>query len=262
MARKALEDSSRTGVSPSAGHSAGMFRRVTQALQNLPGADIVQRQLERIEQLVLTELKERMDRIEADMKPGRQQGFVVVGAMIESGRSRGLPERMAALLEQADTQSREQAYESLFHRFIGELVPDEARILGALSDGSSYALVHVSESFMGRSGRRIAENFANVGKPAGVKLLERVPAYVGHLRSLGLVDTGPEDKSQEIKYQILESDIAVRQAIEAVTGATGSAVRYQRRTLRITALGKRFWQACLPEAVDGEVIDEGSAASQ
>ncbi|MFA5938584.1 MAG: Abi-alpha family protein [Sinimarinibacterium sp.] len=254
MARKALEDSSRIGV--------GMFRRATQALQSLPGADFVQRQLERIEQLLLTELKARMDRIEADMKPRQQQGFVVVGAMIDSGRSGSLSERMAALLERADTQGREQAYESLFHQFIAELVPDEARILGALSDGSSYALIHVSESFMGRSGRRIAENFANVGKPAGVKLLELVPAYVGHLLSLGLVETGAEDKSQEIKYQILESDMAVREVIQASTGSSGTAVRFRRHTLRITELGKRFWQACQPDAVGGEVIEGSSVEAQ
>ena len=246
MARKALEDSSRIGV--------GMFRRATQALQSLPGADFVQRQLERIEQLLLTELKTRMDRIEADMKPRQQQGFVVVGAMIESGRSGNLPERMAALLEQADTQSREQAYESLFHQFIAELVPDEARILGALSDGSSFAMIHVNESFMGRSGRRIADNFTNVGKPAGVKLLELVPAYVGHLLSLGLVETSAEDKGQEIKYQILESDMVVRQAIQGATGSSATAVRFRRHTLRISELGKRFWQTCSPDAVVGEVI--------
>ncbi|MEQ1439386.1 Abi-alpha family protein [Fontimonas sp. SYSU GA230001] len=246
MAQKALEDNSRLG--------AGMFRRVTQVLQNLPGAELVQRQLERIEQLLLTELKARMDRIEADIKPG-QQGFVVVGAMVDAGRARGLAERMAALLEQADAQDREQAYEALFHQFIGELVPDEARILGALSDGSTYALIHISERFMGRTGRRIAENFSNVGKPAGVKLLELVPAYVGHLLSLGLVEFGAEDKAQEMKYQILESDVAVRQAITTATGSAETPVRFRRQTLRISELGKRFWTACQPDAVGGEVIE-------
>lgn len=247
MVRKALEDNSRIG--------GGMFRRVTQALQSLPGADLVQKQIERVEHVLLSELKSRMDGIEAGMKP--QQGFVVVGAMVESrgGRARSLPQRMARLLEQAEAQSREEAYESLFHQFIGELVPDEARILGALSDGATFPLVHATESFMGRSSRILVENFTTVGKPAMVKLLEQVPAYVAHLRSLGLVDTAGEDKSQDLKYQILENDLAVRQTIEAVTGTKGSPVKFQRRTLRITELGRQFWLACQPDTPTGEVID-------
>lgn len=249
MVRKALEDNSRFG--------GGMFRRVTQALQSLPGADVVQKQIERVEHVLLSELKSRMDAIEDGMKP-QQQGFVVVGAMVETrgGRARSLPQRMARLLEQAEAQSREQAYESLFHQFIGELVPDEARILGALSDGATFPLVHATESFMGRSSRILAENFTTVGRPAMVKLMEQVPAYVAHLRSLGLVDIGAEDKGEDLKYQILENDLATRQVIESITGTKGSPVKFQRRTLRITELGRQFWLACQPET--GEVI-EGDA---
>ncbi len=211
-----------------------LFQRMTQIAHALPGAQFAQRQIERVETRVLSELKERLERIEPSSPAS---GLAATGATLN--------EQMAALLERADTQTREQALDDLFRQIILVLVPDEARILGALSDGAVYPMLHVGIGpRVGAVNRRIVENVSTIGKPAGVKLLEQVPAYIGHLRALGLLQSGPEDKSFEIKYQILESDLAIKQAIERKQQRTTSSVRYLRRTLRLSEFGQQFWLAC------------------
>jgi hypothetical protein len=218
-----------------------LFLRVSQIAHALPGAQFAQRQIERVETRVLSELKERMERIEppAPQRPAKVTG---IGDR-PSGPS--LPERMAVLLERAAEQTHEQATEALFRRIIVELVPDEARILGALSDGTTYPMLHVGiGTRVGPVTRRIIENVSNIGKPAGVKLLEQVPAYITHLRTLALLESAPEDKDFEIRYQILESDLSIKQAIERAQPGAISSVRYLRRTLRLSEFGRQFWLAC------------------
>jgi hypothetical protein len=220
-----------------------LFQRVSQIAHALPGAQFAQRQIERVETRVLSELKERMDRI--DPAPTRA-GDASSAAL--PGQPASLVEHMAMLMEHAAEQTTEQAYEALFRQIIAELVPDEARILGALSDGTAYPMLHVGIGpRVGPTTRRIAENISNIGKPAGVKLLEQVPGYIAHLRALELVESGAEDKDFEIKYQILESDLAIKAAIDQAQPGATTSVRYLRRTLRLSDFGRRFWQACIPQ---------------
>lgn len=221
--------------------NGGWLQRMNQLVHRIPGAGFAQRQAEWVETLMLTELKTRMDRLDGPTAPG--------AGGVGSGHGDGLtlPERMERLMEQAAEQSREQALAYLFGHIIGELVPDEARILGVLSDGSAYPLLHIAVGpRVGPATRRIADNFSNIGKPAGVKLLEQVPAYIAHLRELGLLASGPEDKELEIKYQILEGDVAVRGIADAAAAKSGTSVRFVRRTLRMSELGREFWRACVP----------------
>lgn len=218
-----------------------LFQRMSQIAHALPGAQFAQRQIERVETRVLSELKERMDRIEP-APPRRSDGVV---APFAADRPASLAEHMAMLMERAAEQTREQALEDLFRQIITELVPDEARILGALSDGTAYPMLHVAIGpRVGPAPRRIAENISSIGKPAGVKLLEQVPAYIAHLRALELVESAAEDKQFEIKYQILESDLAIKQAVDRAQPGALSAVQYLRRTLRLSDFGRQFWQAC------------------
>lgn len=220
---------------------SGWLQRMNHLVHRLPGAGFAQRQAEWIETRMLTELKSRMDRLDARndaARPAPSGGHSGVSS---------LAEQMARLMEQAAEQSREQALTYLFEQIVRELVPDEARILGVLSDESAYPLLHIAVGpRVGPATRRIADNFTNIGKPAGVKLLEQVPAYVAHLRALGLLESGPEDKDLEIKYQILEGDVAVREVADrAAAKGSGTSVRFVRRTLRMSALGRQFWQACV-----------------
>ncbi|HEY0975243.1 MAG TPA: Abi-alpha family protein [Solimonas sp.] len=183
-----------------------------------------------------------MDRLES--QPATVAGAVVIYTP-KNASDHSLCERMSTLLERAAEQTLEQAEQALFHQIIDELVPDEARIIGALSEGAVYPLLHIGMGpKVGPTTRRIAENFSTIGKPAGVKLLEQVPAYITHLRALGILESGPEDKSLEIKYQILEGEGAVKRVVEDTPRGAGSSIRYLRRSLRMSNFGQKFWQAC------------------
>jgi Abortive infection alpha len=133
----------------------------------------------------------------------------------------------------------------LLEVLVGELVPDEARILSALSDGSIYALVHIAEPGIGGYRHRVLENASSVGRAAGVSLPEYVHLYVSHLLRIGLVESGPEDHSLKDEYDILLSEPKLRATI-AARGKGPRGVRIMRRTVRISDLGRELWETAHP----------------
>src|SRR5581483_9365543 len=99
-------------------------------------------------------------------------------------------ELMAALLERSVTQDTAAAKRELAAATLRRLVPDEARILAVLADGQTPPLIHVLAR---AGGERILQNASLVGRTAALTLPSMTPAYVTHLRALGLVETRTED---------------------------------------------------------------------
>lgn len=156
-----------------------------------------------------------------------------------------LEAKMTGLLARALEQSTSAGKDELFHRILDQIVPDEARIISALSDGSSSPLVSVHAlSRAGLLGEALIENASLVGRAANVALPALTPTYVGHLLALGLLETGPEDVDLKDEYQILQADTAVLKAIKA--GSRGPLpARVVRRTVRLSALGHSLWAASM-----------------
>lgn len=154
-----------------------------------------------------------------------------------------LDEKMHALLSRALGQSTSSGQDELFHRILDQIVPDEARMISALSDGSTSPLVSVHAlNRAGILGEALIENASLVGRTANVALPHLTPTYVGHLLSLGLLETGPEDESLKDEYQILLADSAVLKAIRK--GSIGPLpARVEKRTVRLSALGLALWAA-------------------
>ncbi|GAC1627363.1 MAG: Abi-alpha family protein [Nevskia sp.] len=214
-------------------------------LKRLPGGEFAREQLDKIERRVMQELKQRLDRIE------RAESTVsVVAFAVEpppptpEQKQRAAGEMLRKLLEASTEQTREQAQAAYYAMIVGNLLPDEARILSALSDGSVYPLVHVmSAPKIGLGSVAALENVSSVGKNAGVQWPEMTPGYVQRLIAAGLAETGAEDYALIMKYEILETDEAVRRMLEQIRKA-GNRGQIRRRTLRISELGSRLWQAC------------------
>ncbi|MBR9814328.1 DUF4393 domain-containing protein [bacterium] len=209
--------------------------------QQLPGANRVFDQLGRAEDLVLRELKSRLSRLDKDAAAvtidSHDAGFDVSPS--------GLPERLAQLLQRAEAQSPAAAEAELMHQTLALLTGDEARLLQALSDGRNRPLVHLGVAPpIGPVSRIVAENFSDLAKAAMVKLADQMPLYLARLRTLGVIEEGPEDKSLDLKYQIIENDRVVRQATTAVNNETGQRVKCVRRSVRLSAFGSRLWAAC------------------
>jgi len=155
----------------------------------------------------------------------------------------GLDSKMHRLLDRAVEQSTMSSRQELFHKILDQLVPDEARIIGALSDGSASPLLHVyARNRAGLVGEVVLENMSLIGKTANLALPHLTPTYVSHLLSLGLVETGPEDATMKTDYEILAADTAVLRAIKRA-GRGPIPARIERYTLRLSGLGLELWAA-------------------
>ena len=154
---------------------------------------------------------------------------------------------MAELLNRSVEQTRQQSEHQLYAGILRQLVPDEARMLAALSDGSAYPVIHVaSRGAMGGIKRLVLENASTVGRAAGTQLSANTPTFVGHLLRLGLVDIDPEDRSLAVQYDILRTDDLVRAAEEEARIDGRGGARIIRQTMTMSELGTRFWAACHP----------------
>lgn len=154
-----------------------------------------------------------------------------------------LNSKMRALLDRALDQSTSGSQMELFHHILDQLVADEARIIGALSDGSTSPAVNVYDWTRRRTtGRAVLENASLIGRSANVALPEMVPTYVSHLLSLGLVEMGAEDTDMKDDYEILLAETAVLRAIaEASRGPLPA--RVEKHSLRLSPFGRTLWKA-------------------
>jgi Abortive infection alpha len=158
-----------------------------------------------------------------------------------------LSSKMRVLLDRALDQSTSGSQEELFHHILDQLVADEARIIGALSDGSASPAVNVYDWTRRRTpGRAVLENASLIGRSANVALPQMVPTYVSHLLSLGLVQLGPEDADLKGDYEILTAETPVLKAIaDASRGPL--AARVDKHTLTLSPLGHALWAATMQQ---------------
>lgn len=154
-----------------------------------------------------------------------------------------LDAKLHSLLDRAIEQSTTSSRQELFHKILDQIVPDEARIVSALSDGSASALLNVyARTRAGLVGEVVLENMSLIGKTANLALPHLTPMYVSHLLSLGLVESGPEDAAMKEEYEILAADTAVLAAIKnASRGPIPAPV--EKYTLRLSGLGLELWAA-------------------
>jgi hypothetical protein len=153
--------------------------------------------------------------------------------------------KMGRLLDRALDQSTSGSQVELYHRLLDQLVADEARIVGALSEGAHSPLVHIYSRARGSS-QPVLENACLIGRTANVALPNMVPQYVGHLLSLGLVETGPEDPSKKADYEVLMAEPMVLRAIKGASRGPITA-RVEKQTLALSALGRGLWEAAMQQ---------------
>jgi hypothetical protein len=191
------------------------------------------------ERQVLGALNARMDAV-AELPQGSADGAVSA----EAGSSSDPPSaEMETLLARSLVQSASHGRNEFYAKLLHELVPDEARILSALSDGSTAALVHIDRRGVIAGERRRLENASSIGRTAALTLPHLTPTYITHLLRLGLVETGPEAPELKVDYEALLAERPVREAVKAAeTGPVPP--RTLRRTLRLSTLGHELWKVC------------------
>lgn len=186
------------------------------------------------EEQVATYVKNRLESIDANPRP-------IQPVQSESSAHESLHTKLGRLLDRALDQSTSGSQQELYHRLLDQLVADEARIIGALSDGASSPLVNV---YSRSRNQVVLQNACLIGRTANVALPQMVPQYVDHLLSLGLVETGPEDSSRKSDYEVLMAEPMV---LKAVKGASKGPLlaRTEKLSLSLSALGKGLWAAAV-----------------
>jgi hypothetical protein len=203
----------------------------------LPGAGVLMRELRRRWDLAATEAHGSSGNASV------ARAFTD-GSAPDAVEQATLADAMERMLRRSMDQTRSQSRRSLFSRMFNELVPDEARIVSAVADGSTYPLIEIAIAQRGGAPQTVLKNASSVGRAAGVADPALVPAYVSHLIGLGLAEMGPEDTGLDDEYQILLTDGIVQRAHREAAAGGRRAPRIIRATLRISPLGREFWAAC------------------
>jgi Abortive infection alpha len=176
----------------------------------------------------------------------------------DASQTRSLRERGAELLRQsADVRYREESHPA-YERILGELAPDEARILRLLFlDGPQPAVDVRTWRPLDVGSQVVAPGLSMIGAQAGCRYLERVPAYLNNLHRLGLIWFSREPVRDSLRYQVLEAQPDVLEAVrEAGRG------RIVRRSIHLTPFGTDFCEICLPlHTAEFDVLGGGTGAA-
>jgi Abortive infection alpha len=162
-----------------------------------------------------------------------------------------LRERGAELLRRsAELDLDEEDAHPAYARMLGELAPDEARILRLLVIEGPQPSVDVRTA--GPIGMLrddlVAPGLNMIGMEAGVRHPVRVKRYLDNLYRLGLIWFSREELSDQARYQVLEAQPDVTEAM-----AEARRTRTVRRSIHLTPFGEDFCSTCLP--LDSVEID-------
>jgi Abortive infection alpha len=152
-----------------------------------------------------------------------------------------LRERGAELLARSADVDYEEPAHPAFERILEELAPDEARILRLLCTAGPQPSVDVREAKpLGIASGLIEGGLNMVGTEAGVRFLDRTPAYLNNLERLGLIWFSREPLEDPLEYQVLEAQP------EVLTAMGRSRSKTVRRSIQLTPFGQDFCDVCLP----------------
>jgi hypothetical protein len=130
-----------------------------------------------------------------------------------------------------------------FARILTEITPDEARILRFLYlDGPQPAIDVRTNRPFGIGSELIAGGLNMIAEHAGCVHLDRVNPYLTNLSRLGLVEFSKEQVSNPKRYQVVEAQPKVTDALKRA----GRLPKMIQRSILLTAFGEEFCRTCLP----------------
>jgi hypothetical protein len=154
-----------------------------------------------------------------------------------------LRERGAELLRRSADVELDDETHPAYARILSDLAPDEARIVRLLALEGPQPSVDVRTG--GPIGllkdELIAPGLNMIGMEAGVSYPARVQRYLNNLYRLGLIWFSREQLSDQARYQVLEAQPEVAEAMEE-----GGRARTVRRSIHLTPFGEDFARVCLP----------------
>jgi len=167
----------------------------------------------------------------------------------DAPRARATPDSSAAALrrrgeellrESADIRLTQDSHPA-YMRILDALAPDEGRILRFLAEHGSQPAVDVRAGLPFASELR-AQGLTMIAEEAGCSHADRVYAYLNNLHRLGLVWFLREPLKDASRYQVLEAQPEVGEALKG----GGRTARTVRRSIVLTPFGEDFCVTCLP----------------
>jgi Abortive infection alpha len=155
-----------------------------------------------------------------------------------------LRERGAELLRRsADIHYREESHPA-YERILDALAPDEARILRLLATRGPQPAVDVRTGIphVRIASALVAPGLTMIAAEAGCRYPERIKPYLNNLYRLGLIWFSREPVRDSLRYQVVEAQAEVTEAMRRA-GRLGHTVR---RSIVLTPFGRDFCELCLP----------------
>jgi hypothetical protein len=153
-----------------------------------------------------------------------------------------LRERGAELLRRSADVNFVEDMHPAYERILGELSPDEARILRFLTKEGPQPTVDVRTNRpLGIGSELIEAGLSMIGRQAGIRRQDRTNAYLNNLFRLGLIWFSREEVEPS-RYQVVE----VQPEVQAAMSKAGRAPKTVRRSIHLTPFGIDFCETCLP----------------
>ncbi|WP_336084429.1 Abi-alpha family protein [Nocardia sp. SSK8] len=157
-----------------------------------------------------------------------------------------LREQGAQLLRlSASTHAAQPDTHPAYPGILAEITPDEARILRFLHvDGPQPSIDVRTGRQRAFGGERLVSGLTMLGEHAGLRFPNRVPQYLPNLRRLGLIEFTRDPVGNPSRYQLIEAQEQVRDALKR---GFGTKVSY--RSILLTEFGADFVRTCLPTVI-------------
>jgi hypothetical protein len=130
-----------------------------------------------------------------------------------------------------------------FARILTELTPDEARILRFLYlEGPQPSIDVRTARPLGIGSELVAGGLNMIAEHAGCRNVENISQYLTNLQRLGLLEFSKEQVSNPQRYQVVEAQPKVTEAMKHA----GRMPRAVHRSIHLNEFGRTFCETCLP----------------
>lgn len=156
-----------------------------------------------------------------------------------------LRRRGAELLRRSNDVRIVEDTHPAFARILSEITPDEARILRFLYlEGPQPSIDVRTARPLGIGSELVAGGLNMIGEHAGCRSVADTNRYLTNLQRLGLIEFSKEQVSNPQRYQVVEAQPKV---IEAMKQA-GRMPKAIHRSIHLNEFGRTFCETCLPLA--------------
>ncbi len=195
--------------------------------------------VDRYEEIAVDEMERHEVRADGD---GVRRGESRERGRVDPGSAEALRSRGEELLEMSADVDYDSDVHPAFSDILDQLAPDEARILRLLAMEGPQPSVNVRDGgWFPISTDLVAAGLSMVGTEAGLIHERRTQAYLNNLNRLGLVWFSDEPVEEIKRYQLVEAQPDVKQAIDSCKRA-----KVVRRSIHLTPFGLEFCRVCLP----------------